>query len=276
MTAEEIRELAAVYALGGLGGEDRERFEALLRAADPEALRALREFQGTVPELAGAATVAPPAGAKQALLARIAAAARAQVSPSIGVAGPARLAGRPGRGRDGDPPRRSWWPAAWAAAVAAGIAAIAVGLSLSATYERRLERLTAETRALRGEADRLRGLLAPVRDPGSQIVSLAGLGPAPSARARMIWNAPKGGLLVTAGLSPAPSGKAYQLWAIQGTNAPVSAGVFDVGADGTATLRVPPLRGVDQVDVFAVTLEPAGGVPAPTGQMYLAGKASRS
>jgi len=35
---------------------------------------------------------------------------------------------------------------------------------------------------------------------------------------------------------------------------------------------VPPLSEVDKVDVFAVTLEPAGGVTAPTGQMYLAGK----
>ena len=266
MTSDEIRELAAVYALGGLDGEDRERFEALLRDADPEAISALRDFQGTVLELAGAATVSPPAGAKQALLERIGRPARAHVSPSISAAGPARAAS----------PRRSWWPAVWAAAMAAGIAAIAVGLSLTATYERRLERLAAETRALRAEADRLHGLLAPVRDPGSQIVTLAGLEPAPSARARMIWNAPKGGLLVTAGLPPAPSGKAYQLWAIQGANAPVSAGVFEVGADGAATLRVPPLRGVDRVDVFAITLEPAGGVPAPTGQMYLAGNSSRS
>ena len=40
-----------------------------------------------------------------------------------------------------------------------------------------------------------------------------------------------------------------------------------------AVARLPPLPGVDKVDVFAVTLEPAGGVPAPTGLMYLAGKA---
>jgi anti-sigma-K factor RskA len=30
---------------------------------------------------------------------------------------------------------------------------------------------------------------------------------------------------------------------------------------------------VATVDVFAVTLEPAGGVPAPTGAMYLASSA---
>jgi anti-sigma-K factor RskA len=157
--------------------------------------------------------------------------------------------------------------------MAAGIAAIAVGLSLSAMYEKRLEAVAEETRALRAEVERQQAILALIRDPGTQVVALAGLEPAPAAKARMIWNAPRGGLLVTAGLPVAPPGKAYQLWAIAGTNAPVSAGVFEVGAEGAATVRVPPLPGVDKVDVFAVTLEPAGGVPAPTGQMYLAGKA---
>ena len=140
-------------------------------------------------------------------------------------------------------------------------------------YEKRLEALAEETRGLRAEVERQQALVALVRDPGTQVVALAGLEPAPAAKARMIWNAPKGGLLVTAGLPAAPPGKAYQLWAIAGTKAPVSAGVFEVGADGTASVGVPPLPGVDKVDVFAVTLEPAGGVPAPTGQMYLAGKA---
>ena len=157
--------------------------------------------------------------------------------------------------------------------MAAGIAAIAVGFSLSAMYEKRLAALDEETHTLRAEIERQQAILALVRDPGTQVVVLAGLEPAPSAKARMIWNAPKGGLLVTAGLPAAPPGKAYQLWAIAGTKAPVSAGVFEVGPDGGATVRVAPLPGVDKVDVFAVTLEPAGGVPAPTGQMYLAGKA---
>ena len=264
MNAEEIRDLAAVYALGGLEGEDRVRFEALLQAGDPDAASALRDFQGTLLQLAAATTEAPPPGVKQALMERIAAQTRVLPSPSISTVKPGLAAARA---------RRSWWPAVWAAAMAAGIAALVVGLSLSAMYEKRLEALAEETRVLRAEGARQQALLALVRDPGTQVVALAGLEPAPAAKARMIWNAPNGGLLVTAGLPAAPPGKAYQLWAIAGTNAPVSAGVFEVGADGAATVRVLPLPGVDKVDVFAVTLEPAGGVPAPTGQMYLAGKA---
>jgi len=66
VNAEEIRDLAAIYALGGLEGEDRARFEALLQAGAPEATSALRDFQGTLLELAAATTEVPPPGVKQA------------------------------------------------------------------------------------------------------------------------------------------------------------------------------------------------------------------
>jgi anti-sigma-K factor RskA len=132
--------------------------------------------------------------------------------------------------------------------------------------------LSREAAELRGQIDQQRQLLALVRDPSTSVVALAGLKATPAARARMLWNAPAGGLLVAAGLPPAPPGKAYQLWAIAGKNQPVSAGVFGVDDKGAGSLRVPPLAGLGKVDVFAVTLEPAGGLPAPSGPMVLAGK----
>lgn len=255
MSREEIRELAAVYALGGLDGEDRARFEALVRAGDADALVALREFEGTLAELAAGGAEAPPPAVKTALMERIGGEERAS-APAV----------KPVR------PRRMLWPALWAAALAAGIAAIAVGLSVSASYEKRLEALSRDAAVLRGELNRQQQLVALVRDPSTEMVALAGLEPAPAARARMLWNAPAGGLLVAAGLPPAPAGKTYQLWAIVGKNPPVSAGVFGVDDRGVGSLHVPPLAGVGKVDVFAVTLEPAPGLPAPSGPMYLAGK----
>ena len=257
MNREEIQELAAVYALGALDGEDRARFEALLRAGDPEATSALRSFEATLGSLAEEDAVAPPPSVKAALMDRIGAEQRVKAR--------------------GAPPARTRriWPVIWAAALAAGIAAVAVGLSVSAGYEKRIKALESEASALRAEVDRQQQLLAMLRDPATEIVALSGLGPAPTARARMVWNAPSGGLLVAAGLPPAPEGKTYQLWAIAGARPPVPAGVFGVDAKGGGSLRVPPLSGVGQVDVFAVTLEPAGGLPAPSGQMYLAGKRSQ-
>jgi anti-sigma-K factor RskA len=156
--------------------------------------------------------------------------------------------------------------------MAAGIAAIAVGLVVSAAYDRRLTQLAQEAAVLKQETERQESLVALLRDPATLVVTLSGLVPAPGAKARMMWHATAGGLLVAQGLPPAPEGKAYGLWAIAGKAAPVPAGVFSVDAKGVGSLRVAPLQAGGAVDTFAVTLEPAAGVPAPTGARYLFGK----
>jgi anti-sigma-K factor RskA len=253
MTREEIGEVAAAYALGSLEAEDRARFEALLRAGDPEAVAALREFEGTLADLAAAAPEVPPPGVKAALMNRIAAA------PS---AAPARAL----------PRQRAIWPIVLSGAMAAGLAAIVVGWSVSSTYEKRLDALARDAEQLKAELRGQQTVITILRDPATQMVALAGQAPAPTARARVMWHAKAGGVFVAAGLPEAPAGKAYQLWAIAGDNAPVSAGVFSVDASGTGSLSVRPLPGVATVNAFAVTLEPAGGLPAPSGEVYLLGK----
>jgi len=261
MTPDELSELAAGYALGALEGDERARFEALVRARDAEALRALRQCEESLARLAAEHPEPPPASVKAALLARVAAAPRGAAATPGGAISMTRPR-----------PRRSVWTVVLAGALAAGIAAIAVGLTVSARYERRLEALGQQAADLRTQVQREQSLLAILRDPATQLVALRGQATSPEARARMLWHEKGGGLLVAAGLPPAPAGKAYQLWAIAGTRPPVSAGVFAVDAQGTASLRVPPLPGVERVDVFAVTLEPAGGRPAPSGPMVLLGK----
>ena len=260
MKRDELSELATGYALGALEGEERTRFEALVRARDAEALRALRQCEESLARLAAEHPETPPASVKTALLARI------DAEPRPAEAARGRVLPLPPR------PRRSAWTVVLAGALAAGIAAIAVGLAVSSRYERRLEVLGQQAAELRTQVEREQSLLAMLRDPATQMVALSGQSPSPEARARMLWHEKAGGLLVAAGLPPAPAGKAYQLWAIAGTQPPVSAGVFTVDAQGAASLRVPPLPGVARVDTFAVTLEPAGGLPAPSGPMVLVGK----
>ena len=255
MNRDEIGELAAAYALGGLEGAERARFEALLQADDHDAVTALRDFEDTLAGLAAAAPEAPPPGVKVALMARIAAA-----DERAGAAGRPLLR------------RRVIWPAVLSAAMAAGLAAIVVGWTVSARYEKRLDALARDADRLKADLQSQQEIITILRDPATQMVALAGLPPAPAARARMLWHAKAGGLFVTTGLPAAPEGKAYQLWAIAGGNGPVSAGVFNVDASGAGSLSVHPLPGVATVDAFAVTLEPAGGLPAPSGAMYLLGK----
>jgi anti-sigma-K factor RskA len=156
--------------------------------------------------------------------------------------------------------------------MAAGLAAVVVGWSVSSTYEKRLDALARDAEQLKAELRSQQAVIAILRDPATQVVALAGLPPAPTARARMMWHASAGGVFVATGLPAPPPGKTYQLWAIAGRDAPVSAGVFSVDARGTGSLSVGPLPGVSAVNAFAVTLEPAGGLPAPSGEMYLLGK----
>lgn len=254
MNREEIGELAAAYALGGLEAEDRARFETLLRAGDPEAVAALREFEGTLADLAAATPEPPPPGVKVALMERI------KSAPPVASVRPVPRQ------------RRAIWPIVLSGAMAAGLAAIVVGWSVSSTYEKRLDALARDAEQLKAELRSQQTVITILHDPATQMVALAGQAPAPTARARMMWHAKAGGVFVAAGLPEAPAGKAYQLWAIAGNNAPASAGVFSVDASGTGSLSVRPLPGVATVNAFAVTLEPAGGLPAPSGEMYLLGK----
>jgi len=261
MNRDEIAELAAGYALGALDAEDRARFEALLAAGDAEATAALRDFESAATGLAAETTATPSPAVKAALMARIDAEGRSReaVARTLSSVEP-------------DRPRRSTWTLVLSGAMAACIAAIAVGLIVSTAYDRRLTQLAQEAAALKQETERQQSLVALLRDPATQVVTLSGLVPSPGAKARMLWHATAGGLLVAQGLPPAPEGKAYELWAIAGKAAPVPAGVFTVDAKGVGSLRVAPIQAAGAVDTFAVTLEPAAGVAAPTGAMYLAGK----
>jgi hypothetical protein len=100
-----------------------------------------------------------------------------------------------------------------------------------------------------------------------QQVQLAALPPAPSANARMFVDPGSGEAIFSAsGLPALPNNRTYQLWFIT-AGKPVSAGIFDVGSQGTGRVLVQaaPPTGV----IWAVTVEPAGGVPQPTGEMVL-------
>jgi len=68
-------------------------------------------------------------------------------------------------------------------------------------------------------------------------------------------------------LPPPAPGMTYQLWVVRGST-PVSLGTFSPGADGHGELTVEAVLGTGET--LAVTVEPAGGSPAPTSQPFLA------
>jgi anti-sigma-K factor RskA len=132
----------------------------------------------------------------------------------------------------------------------------------------RVEAVVADLQAELAERDATLRLLA---SPQVRLVRLAGLAPSPGATGQLLWNpAARTGLLLTSGLPAIPRDKIYELWAIAG-NEPIPAGLFAVDEAGHALLRLPTLPKTKRFTRFAVTLEPAGGVPKPTGPMLLLG-----
>jgi hypothetical protein len=263
MSHEPYETQAAAYTLGALDGPELVEFETHLagRCATCEAI--LREGGEALVGLARAEQRhLPPAAVKDALLGRVAADAR---RPAPVRAAPVRRA-----------PMWVRWGLATAAAMIVG--GFFTGMYVAARYEARLgqmaremsatrQRLEAEQAGLRERVTAYQSVVQLLRDPATQVVALRGAGPAAKASGRLVWHEQAGGQLFVSDLPPAPEGKAYELWTITGGR-PSPAGVFQVDASGQGLHRVPPTRGA--VDVFAVTLEPAAGVPAPTGPIVLA------
>lgn len=122
-----------------------------------------------------------------------------------------------------------------------------------------------QNRALRRENELVRLLT----EPGSRVTELKGTAQASAATAKLAYDKNGRALLVANGLPPAPTGKEYQLWFIVGSNAPLPGKSFAPDNTGRGTLRDNvPQQALDSA-IFAITLEPAGGVSAPTGEIYL-------
>jgi anti-sigma-K factor RskA len=78
-------------------------------------------------------------------------------------------------------------------------------------------------------------------------------------------------VFTAAHLPAAPPGRVYQLWFIAGKT-PVSAGLLaSPNAQGSLTTTIATPVDLPNPDALAVSIEPAGGSPGPTGDIYLIG-----
>ena len=112
--------------------------------------------------------------------------------------------------------------------------------------------------------------------PDLQVTRLGPLPAAPGARAVVIASKSSGTAVLRAmGLETPPSGKTYELWWITKQKGPVPAGTFTAESGNEVIAKVDPPPTGEHVMLTAVTLEPTGGVPKPTGAMYLKGAPER-
>jgi anti-sigma-K factor RskA len=131
-----------------------------------------------------------------------------------------------------------------------------------------LETLAAETKQLREDSELLSELRGIMFAPGAKMMALNATPMAPGATAKLIYKNDGHAMLVAQGLPKAPEGKQYQLWFIVGSEK-MPGKTFSPDKSGSGVLMDQVPSSAMQSAVFAITLEPTGGVKVPTGQIYL-------
>lgn len=281
MNCAQLKEHAAAYALGALEPDerracDRHLAEEIAHEGCHEALAAAHESAALL------AAALPPLEPGEHVWRAIEQQIGAGSSAEPGRTGGGVASRRPGARRGGG--RRE--ALAWTLAVAAGVLAFVLGMEYRAS-ERRRAALDAElAAAASAERDRqicLRELatarvslrereaaLALINDPGSRLVQLAAQGDGPYHASAILNPERQSAMILARELAPQP-GKDYQLWLIRGDDK-VPAGILRTDAEGRTLARIseqalregPP-------DALAVTVEPQGGMPQPTGPVILLG-----
>lgn len=172
--------------------------------------------------------------------------------------------------------RRRWSAGLTFGALAASVAIVALAATLFVLWNR-LDKLQRQYEREHTAVDVLAKQLAEEREmremltaPGVRLTQMNGLGPGQQASARVALDPQTGrAMLFAYNLPPAPAGKAYQLWFISDIKNPVPGAVFQPDAQGRAVMRDQAPEAGRSATVFAITLEPSGGVSAPTGDKYL-------
>ena len=251
MAHEEWLEKGEIFALGALEEEEQRQVEAHLASGCSVCEAYIRETRETLALLHRSLTPQPPPPVvKTRILEQIAV---KRVGPTV----------------EKQPFAWGWWVVGAGALTAAGLL-LFLAWDLSAT-RRDLVQLQNQIAALQIEAAQRDELIQLLSDQQVRVIQLAGLPASSGASGRLLWNSEtRKGILLTTGLPMTEVGKEYELWAIAGKK-PVPAGVFKVDQQGRALLRLPSLAEGKPFDKFAVTVEPAGGVPKPTGPMHLLG-----
>lgn len=274
MDREQFQELCAAYVLNALEGDELREFENALEGAGPEMRRMFEEIRWTAMHLPLNAEMSDPSQAvKERILQAIQrrpAQQRKNVFTQLAIA-------------------LGFQRPQFALAVAF---VLVLGISALFTYtmflRERLNLREGEIATLQSdiaqqqqrfvkleqEYKKQEDVLQLLRSPKIEVVLMGGLEVNPAGYGKIIWDpVKKTAILQISNLPPAPQDKDYQLWVIKDKK-PISAGVFSLtDPEKEQFFKIERLIESDKkvISAFAITLEPKGGVPQPTGAMYLIG-----
>ena len=260
MDHNELRELTGAYALGMLTDDERLALEGHLRDCQACAAEVRETIKATNALGIGVTQIDPP----PSLRARVLAAATAGSPAAI--------------------PRTTSGALPYWLAAAASIAAVALGLyamnlrTRIQDLEGRLRLATAATDqmqkqlvVLKADADDAQRRYSILTAADVRRINLAGVPPAAAASAQAFWSPTQGLLFAGTNLPALPAGRVYQLWMVTPEQAALGIALLTPDTGGRVTTITPTPQGVTRLAALAVTVEPTGGSPSPTGEKVLVG-----
>jgi len=253
MSKREFEDIYVDYVLEQLEDARRKTFEAHLRqCGECEAeLTELREAVFSLP--LDLPLTEPPADLREAVLKQ--------------AAGPRPVP----RARSLQPAWRGW-------AIAASVLLAALGLFALRQWQtagqltRQIGLLQEENRRLTESNRTLSDRVDLLTRPDTRFLRMAGLEKFPgTSGSAFLQPADRTAIAFIHDLPSLAQRQDFQMWVIQNGRAPFPSQVFKPSGRTTEVNFTVPID-VNQVAVLAVTIEPAGGSPQPTGPMVLAGR----
>lgn len=269
LNEEQFEELCAGYVLNALEPEEREQFEEMLQNASQEQKELFHSMKTAANQVAFTIEEnQTPEVVKQRIMDQVKAEQEDPVTDGSGLSS------------DNKESNKFDWGTL---AVAASFALLLVTLSLVfysfnlsgeiSDKEKIIVEQQEQITELQNEIQQKEELLTILESREVDLVMMSGMEVNPNGYGKIIWDpASNRALLQVSNLPAVPSDKDYQLWIIR-NNKPVSAGVFAVNDPGKDSFfKIEEITSNEQqADAFAVTMEPKGGMPQPTGDMYLMG-----
>ena len=250
MGHEQLEELAVAYALDALDAGDRDALAQHLASCVPcrQLVADARLVAEAMPHTL--TSVEPPAALRERIMMAVRPSKTTFLAGWLAVAAAlmAAIAGT----------------AAWTQYRQAATAQVAAAQSQS-----QVESLQAQLSALQSQADTARQAIDILAADDVARIELKGQPASPAATGRAYWSGTRGLLFSAVNLPSLPAGRVYQLWYVTAA-APVSAALVTPDAAGRFTLITGAPAG-ETPTAFAMTIEPAGGLPAPSGAFYLLG-----
>src|SRR5215510_633275 len=275
MEWNKVKEIAPLYVIGALDDKTAQDVEAWLQSATPQQLRVIARWRDVAALLPQALPLqSPPDYLKERLLNRIAEGSQqtpietaVEESTSEEMPEPAEkkvlLVVQPRRSESRT--------AHWLLIAATALLAFTAGYQLKQNTDLARERdnVALERDDLSKEMAIWRRHVDDIVSPRTRIIAMVG-DEAPQANAKVIWDtsAQQWDIYIF-DLPAPPSDKVYQLWYVT-QNAKDGGADLRTNEQGRFVLKLTlPPEALVGLAATAVTLEPRGGSPQPTGKTYL-------